>query len=74
MTQPGTAVADRRIDETAQLTACAVLALLTDALIAAGSGSQAHAACPAGTARAKAVLIACKRRSRHAYSAGRHSQ
>jgi hypothetical protein len=39
MTQPGTAVADRRIDWTAQLTACAVLALLTDALIAAGSGS-----------------------------------
>ena len=35
---------DQRIDWTAQLTACAVLALLTGALIAAGHGSWAHAA------------------------------
>ncbi|GAA2266820.1 MFS transporter [Nonomuraea roseoviolacea subsp. roseoviolacea] len=35
---------ERRIDWAAQLAACAVLALLTDALIAAGSRSWAHAA------------------------------
>jgi MFS transporter, DHA2 family, methylenomycin A resistance protein len=55
---------DRRIDWTAQLAACAVLALLTDTLIAAASGSWAHAAgSTAGMAAAAAVFILRERRS-----------
>jgi DHA2 family methylenomycin A resistance protein-like MFS transporter len=57
---------DRRIDWTAQLAACAVLALLTDALIAAGAGSWAHAAASAaGTAAAAAIFTVLERRSAH---------
>jgi MFS transporter, DHA2 family, methylenomycin A resistance protein len=57
---------DRRIDWAAQLAACAVLALLTDALIAAGSGSWAHAAASAaGTAAAAAIFTVLERRSAH---------
>jgi DHA2 family methylenomycin A resistance protein-like MFS transporter len=57
---------DRRIDWTAQLAACAVLALLTDALIAVGSGSWAHAAASAaGTAAAAATFTVLERRSAH---------
>jgi DHA2 family methylenomycin A resistance protein-like MFS transporter len=54
---------DRRIDWTAQLTACAVLALLTDTLVAAGT-SWTHAAVSATlTAVATAVFVARERRS-----------
>lgn len=57
---------DRRIDWAAQLAACAVLALLTDTLIAAGSRSWAHAAgSAAGTAGAAAMFIVFERRSTH---------
>jgi DHA2 family methylenomycin A resistance protein-like MFS transporter len=55
---------DRRIDWTAQLAACAVLALLTDALIAAGTRSWAHATgSGAATVLAAAVFAALERRS-----------
>jgi DHA2 family methylenomycin A resistance protein-like MFS transporter len=55
-----------RIDWAAQLSACAVLALLTDTLIAAGSGSWAHAAgSAAGTAVAAVVFTVFERRSAH---------
>ncbi|MBN6053783.1 hypothetical protein JYK22_17720, partial [Nonomuraea sp. RK-328] len=54
----------RRIDWAAQLAACAVLALLTDALIAAGSRSWAHAAgAAAATALAARGFAALERRS-----------
>jgi DHA2 family methylenomycin A resistance protein-like MFS transporter len=57
---------DRRIDWAAQLAACAALALLTDALIAAGSGSWLHAAASAvGTAAAVAIFSVLERRSAH---------
>lgn len=57
---------DRRIDWIAQATACAVLALLTDTLIAVGSGSWAHAAASAaGTAGAVAVFTVLERGSTH---------
>lgn len=46
---------DRRIDWPAQLVACAVLALLTDTLVAAGSRSWPHAA---GSAVATVLLAA----------------
>jgi DHA2 family methylenomycin A resistance protein-like MFS transporter len=46
---------DRRIDWTTQLAACATLALLTDALIAAGSCSWTHAA---GSAAAMVFVAA----------------
>lgn len=56
----------RRIDWAAQLAACAALALLTDALIAAGSGTWAHAAVSAAGAAAAAVVFAVlERRSPH---------
>jgi DHA2 family methylenomycin A resistance protein-like MFS transporter len=55
---------DRRIDWTAQLTACAVLALLTDALVAAGSRSWAHAAgSGAATVLVAVVFVVLERRS-----------
>ncbi|NUW42310.1 MFS transporter [Nonomuraea rhodomycinica] len=55
---------ERRIDWAAQLAACAVLALLTDALIAAGSRSWAHAAgSAAATALAARGFAALERRS-----------
>ncbi|WP_205304311.1 MFS transporter [Nonomuraea montanisoli] len=55
---------ERRIDWAAQLAACAVLALLTDALIAAGSRSWAHAAGAAvATALAVRGFAALERRS-----------
>ncbi|MEW9529488.1 MFS transporter [Microbispora sp. NPDC049125] len=55
---------DRRTDWTAQLAACAVLALLTDAVIAAGSRSWGHAAVSGtATALAAAVFAALERRS-----------
>ncbi|MEV8638122.1 MFS transporter [Streptosporangium sp. NPDC051023] len=55
---------DRRIDWTAQLAACTVLALLTDTLVAAGSRSWAHAAgSGAATVFVAAVFIALERRS-----------
>lgn len=54
----------RRIDWTAQLAACAVLALLTDALIAAGSHSWAHAAASAAaTVLVATVFVILERRS-----------
>jgi DHA2 family methylenomycin A resistance protein-like MFS transporter len=54
----------RAIDWTAQLAACATLGLLTDALIALGSRSLAHAAwSAAGTLAAGAVFAALERRS-----------
>lgn len=57
---------DRRIDWAAQLAACATLALLTDTLIAVGSGSWAHAAVSAaGTAATTAVFAVLERRSAH---------
>ncbi|MDR8412969.1 MFS transporter [Nonomuraea sp. 3-1Str] len=55
---------ERRIDWPAQLAACAVLALLTDALIAAGSRSWAHAAVSAiATALAARAFVVLERRS-----------
>ncbi|MEU6038208.1 MFS transporter [Actinomadura sp. NPDC047616] len=55
---------DRRIDWAAQLAACAVPALLTDALIAAGARSWAHAAGSAAAAvPAAAVFAVLERRS-----------
>jgi DHA2 family methylenomycin A resistance protein-like MFS transporter len=55
---------DRRIDWTAQVAACAVLALLTDALVAAGSRSWAHAAgSGAATVLGAAVFVVLERRS-----------
>ncbi|MEV0201059.1 MFS transporter, partial [Nonomuraea sp. NPDC050691] len=55
---------ERRIDWAAQLAACAVLALLTDALIAAGSRSWAHAAgSAAATALAARGFAVLERRS-----------
>jgi MFS transporter, DHA2 family, methylenomycin A resistance protein len=57
---------DQRIDWAAQLTACALLTLLTSTLIAAGSGSWAHAAwSAAGTAGAAVVVTVRERRSAH---------
>jgi DHA2 family methylenomycin A resistance protein-like MFS transporter len=55
---------DRRVDWAAQLAFCAVLALLTDALIAAGARAWAHAA-GSGTAAvlALAAFAALERRS-----------
>ncbi|MGV9777339.1 MFS transporter [Streptosporangium sp. NPDC003464] len=49
---------ERRIDWTAQLAACAVLALSTDALVAAGARSWAHAAGSAAAAVLGAALFA----------------
>lgn len=55
---------DRRIDWTAQLAACAVLALLTDALVAAGARSWAHAAgSGAATVALAAAFAVLERRS-----------
>jgi DHA2 family methylenomycin A resistance protein-like MFS transporter len=55
---------DRRIDWIAQLAACAVLALLTDALVAAGARSWAHAAgSGAATVLAAVVSVLLERRS-----------
>jgi DHA2 family methylenomycin A resistance protein-like MFS transporter len=55
---------DRRIDWAAQLSACAALALLTDALVAAGSRSWAHAAgSGAATVLVAAVFVVLERRS-----------
>ncbi|MDF2709021.1 MAG: major facilitator superfamily permease [Nonomuraea muscovyensis] len=55
---------ERRIDWAAQLAACAALAMLTDALIATGAGSWAHAAgSAAATALAGAAFLALERRS-----------
>ncbi|HEY0538308.1 MAG TPA: MFS transporter [Actinoallomurus sp.] len=55
---------DRRIDWIAQLAACAVLALLTDALVAAGARSWAHAAgSGAATVLAAVVFVLFERRS-----------
>lgn len=55
---------DRRIDWTAQLAACATLALLTDALIATGSRSWAHAAgSAAGTVLVATAFVGLERRS-----------
>jgi DHA2 family methylenomycin A resistance protein-like MFS transporter len=55
---------DERIDWPAQLAACAVLALLTDTLIAAGSGSWAHAAgSGTGTVLVAAAFAVLERRS-----------
>ncbi|MGP4019065.1 MFS transporter [Saccharopolyspora sp. 5N708] len=55
---------DRRIDWTAQLAACAVLALLTDALVALGAGSWAHAAGSGiGTVLVVVVFAVLERRS-----------
>lgn len=52
------------IDWPAQLAACATLGLLTDALIALGSGSPLHAACSgAGAAALGALLFRLERRS-----------
>ena len=48
---------ERRINWAAQLAVCAALALLTDALIAAGSGSWPHAAASAVAACAAAVAL-----------------
>lgn len=57
---------DRRIDWPSQLAACAVLALLTDALIAAGSGSWAHAVgSAAGMMAASAAFVLLERRSEY---------
>ena len=57
-------VGDGRIDWPAQLAACAVLALLTDTLIAAGSGSWAHSAWSGtGTVLVAAVFAFLERRS-----------
>ncbi|MCG6494084.1 MFS transporter [Kitasatospora sp. A2-31] len=54
----------RRIDWWTQLAACATLALLTDALIASGSGAWTHAGCAAaGTWAAGIVFAARERRS-----------
>ncbi|TDD81258.1 MFS transporter [Actinomadura darangshiensis] len=54
----------RTIDWPAQLLACAALGLLTDALIALGDGSAAHAACSAaGTVAAGAAFAVRERRS-----------
>ncbi|WP_055590008.1 MFS transporter [Peterkaempfera griseoplana] len=54
----------RRIDWWAQSAACAALALLTDALIAAGSGDWTHSACSAaGTAAAATAFALRERRS-----------
>lgn len=54
----------QRIDWAAQLAACAVLALLTDSLIAAGSGSWAHAAVSAtATVAAATAFSVSERRS-----------
>jgi DHA2 family methylenomycin A resistance protein-like MFS transporter len=55
---------DRRIDWPAQLAACAAMALLTDALVAAGSGSWARAAgSGAGTVLVSAGFVVLERRS-----------
>ncbi|WP_346011804.1 MFS transporter, partial [Streptomyces sp. SID3343] len=55
---------DRPIDVTAQVVACAVLALLTDALIALGAGARAHAvASGVGCVAAGALLVVVERRS-----------
>ncbi|MFD0735606.1 MFS transporter [Planotetraspora mira] len=55
---------DRRIDWAAQVTACIVLALSTDALIAAGSRSWPHAAASGAAAvLAGAVFVLVERRS-----------
>jgi MFS transporter, DHA2 family, methylenomycin A resistance protein len=57
---------DQRIDWTGQLTACAVLALLTGAIIAAGHGSWPQAAVlAAGTASAASAFTVLERRSAH---------
>ncbi|MFC4051649.1 MFS transporter [Actinomadura syzygii] len=54
----------RAVDPVAQLLACAVAGLLTDALIALGSGAAVHALCSAaGAALAGAVFAARERRS-----------
>lgn len=54
----------RRIDWPAQLTACLVLALLTDAVIAAGAASWVHAAASAtATTVVVAVFFTLERRS-----------
>ncbi|GIH15354.1 MFS transporter [Rugosimonospora africana] len=52
----------RTIDWAAQLAACAALGLLTDALIAVGSGSVAHAAVSAAATVAAGVLFAALQR------------
>ncbi|MET9069976.1 MFS transporter [Streptosporangium sandarakinum] len=67
-TTAGRAVAcprgERRVDWTAQLAVCATLALLTDALIAAGSESWAHVAVSAvATVLAGAAFALRERRS-----------
>ncbi|MCI2420253.1 MFS transporter [Saccharopolyspora sp. K220] len=55
---------DRRIDWIAQLAACAALALLTDALVAAGAGSWVHAAGSGiGTVLVVIVFAVLERRS-----------
>jgi DHA2 family methylenomycin A resistance protein-like MFS transporter len=55
---------DRTIDWPAQAVACVTLGLLTDALIAPGSGAAVHAACSAaGTAAAAAAFAMLERRS-----------
>ncbi|WP_019634661.1 MFS transporter [Actinomadura atramentaria] len=55
---------DRRVDWLAQAAGCAVLALLTDAVIAAGGAAWPHAgASLAGAAAAAAVFAALERRS-----------
>jgi DHA2 family methylenomycin A resistance protein-like MFS transporter len=52
----------RRLDWPAQITACAVLALATDALIAAGALHPAHALVSGAAAGAAAVLFAARER------------
>ncbi len=55
---------ERPVDWTAQLAACAVLALFTDTLIALGSGADTHAGCSAlGTLAAAAAFVQLERRS-----------
>ncbi|MFB4307554.1 MFS transporter [Actinomadura sp. GTD37] len=52
----------RLIDWPAQLLACAALGLLTDALIAVGSGAGVHASCSAAGAGAAGALFALRER------------
>ncbi|MFB4297398.1 MFS transporter [Actinomadura sp. NTSP31] len=55
---------DRTIDWPAQVVACVTLGLLTDALIALGSGARVHAACSAaGTVAAATAFGVLERRS-----------